>query len=315
MTKLTEKNKETIVTLLKEKIKHLGSEPAVANFLGKSTATINLIVNGKYATKNDDALIDIGIKLGWKPAEFTGTKSWFIAETSDYRSIERLLADAKNNSLFVSISDVAGIGKSACLETIAGRMMQSGIFYLRCFDWGKKEFLENLCMALGLDTGRGNNSPSRLLQSVIDFFKSRSLQSPLLIIDEADKLKDAAKMLLIPLYNELEDELGVVIAGTEFLEKQIKRGVKSNSKGFDEIDSRFGRSYLKLIGCTLSDTIKICNANGLDDNDKIKEIFEQCKPVRREIKSGGQVKIIRVTTDQRRLKRLVIKERIKQKTT
>jgi hypothetical protein len=309
MSQLTNADKKAIQSLIELKKTALGSYSAVSHFLGISSATVSQIVDNTYKTKGDEMWLKIGQKLGWKPAVENG--EWKIAETSDYKSIFKVIADAKNNSLFLPISDLAGIGKSAPLKDIADKLQQQNVFYIRCWDWGKREFLDNLCRCLGIDAGRGFKTPNQLIQLVIDFFKSRSPYKPLLIVDEGDKLKGSALRFFISLYNECEDMLGVIIAGTENLEKEIKRGVKYQVKGYDEIDSRFGRRYIRLIGCTLKDATAICQLNGLSDAQVISELFEQCSPIRKAIQTGGRESVIRVITDQRRLKRLVKRELIK----
>ena len=309
MTKLTNEHKQEIINLIKNKEEQFGSLRGVATFCNMSPATLSLIVQDKYVTKGDDAWLQIGNALGWKP---TSSNQWVIAETTDYKNVAKIVADAKEHSLFLPISDIAGSGKTTPLKDIAEKHKTNAVFYLNCMDWDKREFLEKLCQALGIDVSRGYKTSNAMIELLIDFFQQRSLHKPLLIVDEADKLKDAAKRIFIPLYNSCEDMLGVVIAGTENLEEEIKKGVRHKKKGYDEFDSRFGRKYIKLIGCTLKDATLICNANGIDDEALIKDFFEQCNPVRKVIKMrGGTESVIRVTHDLRRLKRLVKREQLK----
>jgi type II secretory pathway predicted ATPase ExeA len=130
---------------------------------------------------------------------------------------------------------------------------------------------------------------------------------PLLIIDEADKLRPAALRSLIPLYNNLEGQLGLVIMGTDNLEKEIKRGVKFNQKGMDEIDSRFGRNFIHLMGATKNDVVRICEANGITDKALAAALFKECEP--RQVQVQGQHTL--VIEDLRRLKRCVEREQLR----
>ena len=257
--------------------------------------------------------IDIGSKLGFKTkASMIGKSSWVVVtDTWDFKMVRRVIIDAKNNSMFIAISDFAGIGKSAPLKTIAKELEEESVHYLCCWDWGKKEFLINVCKTLGIDTGRGVKTPNELLQSINEHFQHRASRKPVLIIDQFDKLKASAKGYLIPLFNENEDMLGCIIAGTEHLEKEIKTGVRYQSKGFDEIDSRFGRKYLKIRGCNLEEATKICIANGVSNQSIINDFFEQCNPIRKLIKVDGKEQSLRVITDMRRLKRLILREQLK----
>jgi AAA domain len=317
MTKLSELEKQQIISLIEQKKINLGSYDAVANYCGISAATVTQLRKNKYQAEGDDMWLDVGLKLGFKQ-KTEGNSSWVTVPTNDYKLLRTVAIDAKNKSLFIPISDVAGMGKTACLKAISEELAEHNTFYIRCWDWGKKEFLFNLCKCLGIDAGRGFKTPNDLLVLVIDSFKSKAIHKPLLIIDEADKLKASALRFLIPLYNECEDMLGCLIAGTENLEKEIKRGVRYQAKGYDEIDSRFGRRYIKLLGCIINEVKKdkcevrnICRANGLENENVISNIIEECKPVRKLIKVDGREQSIRVITDLRRLKRLVQKEQLK----
>ena len=137
---------------------------------------------------------------------------------------------------------------------------------------------------------------------------------PVLIIDEADKLKPAAFRKLIPLYNRTEHRLGCVLAGTENLHKEIARGVRNNTKGYDEIDSRLGRSYIELPGATEQDVKEICTANGLDDAtaDRIWNEVDKIKRYVKVTNKRGETKEKNLffCEDLRRLMRLVKREQI-----
>lgn len=167
-----------------------------------------------------------------------------------------------------------------------------------------------MCQKLGIDAGKGYVGVDKLGMKVIDFFAKRQSRKPLLIVDEADKLRPSALRWFITLYNELEDKMAVVIAGTENLEKTISKGVKYNKLGFDEISSRFGRKFINnLLGARKEDVELICRANGIDDKAMISKIFEECEPVNIVI----QEQSIKVVEDLRRLKRVIKRELIQQK--
>ncbi len=309
-TKLTNQEKLQIISLIEQKKLQLKSYSSVATFLGISDATISQMAKNKYHTQGDELWLEVAAKLNWK-ATNTGTNNWVHVDTRDYKSLRQLAIDCKNNHLFMPISDLAGMGKTASLTRIANELATNATFYIRCWDWGKKEFLTNLCKSLGIDAGRGFKTPNDYIQMIVEFFQKMAHQKPLLIIDEADKLKASALRFLIPLYNECEDGLACLIAGTENLEKEIKRGVRYQAKGYDEINSRFGRKYIKLIGCIVNERDKtkcevhaICKANGVSDEAVIKTIIEDCQPVRKLVRESS----IRVVTDLRRLKRLIKKQ-------
>ena len=149
---------------------------------------------------------------------------------------------------------------------------------------------------------------------ITEYLNGMASDKPVLIIDEADKLKPAAFRKLIPLYNRTEHRLGCVLAGTESLHKEIARGVRNNTKGYDEIDSRLGRSYIELPGATEQDVLDICEANGLE-HDRAAAIWSEVEKVKRLVKvqnKRGETKEKNLffCEDLRRLMRLVKREQM-----
>jgi hypothetical protein len=102
------------------------------------------------------------------------------------------------------------------------------------------------------------------------------LESPIIILDESDKLADNVLLFFITLYNELENHCGIVLMATHFLEKRIKRGVAMEKKGYREIYSRVGLRFIELESTSYSDVEKICKANGIEDPAIIRTISKDC---------------------------------------
>ena len=90
-------------------------------------------------------------------------------------------------------------------------------------------------------------------------------EAPLLILDEADKLSDKVLYFFISLYNALEGECGLLMVATSHLELRIRKGVKANRKGYNEIWSRVGRKCVTLKGVSAADITAVCEANGVTD--------------------------------------------------
>jgi hypothetical protein len=88
--------------------------------------------------------------------------------------------------------------------------------------------------------------------------------------------------------------------------------VKLNKKGYDELDSRFGRKYIHTFGTTLADCRKICEVNGISDKALQEEIFKAAEPVKHTITEGEMAgKSVLIVKDKRRLKRIIKRERLK----
>jgi type II secretory pathway predicted ATPase ExeA len=303
---MTNLQKTAIVHAIDNEKERLGSYGQVATKADVSTATISQMRNNNWELIKDEMWLKVGKALGYNDSE------WQIAETINYRKVTKICNDAKNYNLFMIITDKAGIGKSAPLKSYSQSNIDNGVFYIRCREWAKREFLTELCTMLGIDLGKSYMHVDKLGMKVVEFFRKRKGIKPLLIVDEADKLKDSALRWFIHLFNETEDEMSLIIAGTPHLEHRITRGVKLKKLGFDELESRFGRAYINLIGATLDCTKKICTANGITDAQVQKRIFDELKPVFKEVAIGAdQVQNVKVVDDLRRLKRTVIREKIR----
>jgi transcriptional regulator with XRE-family HTH domain len=291
MTNVKEKAKQ----LIEAEKQRLGSYSAVAEKCGVSEATLSLILSNKYRTDSEDIFDKIINEIVG-----VGASDWHTVPIGNLNRMFKFADVAKAKSMFVAVSEKAGSGKSAAWNAYYEKST-GGVYKLRCREWGKREFLRGLCKATGAAIPKGYTSNDAVSEIIFEFFARRSRQKPLLIIDEADKLKPSALRFLIPLYNELEDRLGVIVSGTENLEKEIKRGVNYASKGYDEIDSRFGRNFIHLIGATLADVRKICAANGIENKETQTAIFNECGAVLKDVDNQD----IKVVEDLRRLKRII----------
>lgn len=300
---MTNVQKTEIVRTINEEISRIGSANKLAIKCGVSAATLSQMRNCEWD--------NISAEMWQKVANKSGHtfSKWNIAETTNYKLIHKTLREAKEECLFVPIAYRAGSGKSAGLKTWMQSESQGFVYYLECRGWGIKEFLRNLLQELGVDKPRRHATNDQLLKMVIDFFIERRIYKPQLILDQANSLRPIALRVIIHIYNALEDEMSMIICGTQNLEKTIERGVKCNRDGYDEIDSRFGRKFIYLLGANINDVRMICNANGVFDKKKQLTIFKECDPIQKKI--GG--KFIEFVEDMRRLKRIVQRENIKNK--
>ena len=103
------------------------------------------------------------------------------------------------------------------------------------------------------------------------------VEDPLLIIDEADELKDGVFRFIKSFYNDLEDECGIVVCGGRHLEKRIKKGVRLCKQSFQEIYSRMGGEFHDIRLTTPQEIESICLANGLFDKSDITSVINQAE--------------------------------------
>ena len=295
----------------------LGSYAGVARKCEINAAALSTILAGKYGANEAQMLQKIAKKLDYRES------TWKVVRTlANYKRIEALLADAKHESMWFAISNKAGSGKTAAMEDLFNRDTTGTLVFIQAEEWSGRQFLIKLIgKTLGeSELSGGYKTIAQLTDMVVNFFNDMSLENPVLLIDEADKLRPAALRTLIPIYNRTEGRLGLILSGTENLKKEIQAGVRLHKKGFDELESRFGRTYINLRGAIEREVYDVCLANGITDKEVQGRIWGELKKenkpttVRTTGSNGTKEVMIPYAEDFRFLMRLVKREQLIKKT-
>lgn len=290
-------------------ITRLGSQNKVAEKCSISSTALSQWMNGKYGADTTELDKKIASALGYQE------DGWKVVTTiKNYQKIEFVFRSCKQQSMWMAISNKAGSGKTQTLEHLFNSDLTGSVIFIQAEEWNSRQFLLELAERTCGIPKRGYTDIPTLLKMITEYLNGMAANKPILIIDEADKLKPAAFRKLIPLYNRTEHRLGCILAGTENLQKEIARGVRNNTKGYDEIDSRLGRSYIELPGATEADVKVICEANGLG-TDAAAGIWSEVDKVKKLVKvknKQGETKEKNIffCEDLRRLMRLVKREQI-----
>lgn len=242
-------------------IKRFKSQNQAVNSLkGISAGTVSQMLNGKWENISED----MWLKLQAQIAQPTG---WKICQTHAFQDVMTFLSFAKKESSVVWVTGPAGIGKTTAARIFAND--RKNVFILPCSeDMHKADFVRELAAKIGVNTN--GLTVRETLQSIIK--QLVTLESPLLVFDEGDKLTDSVLYYYISLYNALEDKCGMVFLSTAYMEKRIRAGVQKGKKGYDELDSRISRKFVPLSSVNTVEIEAICRANGLDDDAAIKTV-------------------------------------------
>lgn len=289
----------------------LGSYSSVAKYCGVNAGALSAIRTGKYGANEQAMLQKIAHALNYRESD------WKMVRTvGNYRLLETLFRDAKQESMWFALSNKAGSGKTGTLEDIFNLDTTGSVVFIQCAEWTGRQFLTKLVeKTLGETALKGSyKSLADLTDMVVNFFNGMSLDKPVLIIDEGDKLRPAALRSLIPIYNRTEGRLGLILSGTENLKKELSAGVRLRKKGYDEIESRLGRTYITLKGITERETVDICLANGINDEETALRIWgelpKEKKPTRVRVPNTNNFKetMVSYAEDLRLLRRLIKRE-------
>lgn len=262
---INQDQKQQIVQALGEYVSHIGSQNKASKALDVSGATLSNMQNGNWDSIADEMWRKVAAGIGHSEQE------WVNVRTRDLALIHKNLHDAQMNSMVFGVIGSAGSGKSLALKEYARDTKR--VYLLSCNEfWNRKFFLSELLATMGRDYS--GLTVAEMMGEAVRSLKSQD--KPLIILDEADKLTDQVLYFFITLYNQLEDQCGIVLCATDHLSKRIRRGLKLNKKGYQEIFSRLGRKFIELHGVGSTDVAQVCIANGITAPADIKTVFEDC---------------------------------------
>lgn len=242
-----------------ENLINRGSSPAeLARRCGVSDTAMSQFRSGKYGANDDNLAAKIASGL-----YFYENQRNVVPSVTSYMQVKTVFVAAKNKSKWICISSRSGSGKTQSLIDLYNLYSDRGVIYIKCRKWSSRKFLTRLAQAMGKEV-KAYMDNDDLLDLCVRHINSISGCKPILLIDDAGKLTHSAMCTLIPLYDDTLGRMGCLVAGTETLERNIKRYV-GRIEGYDEIDGRFGRNYIDLFGATKKDVINICLANDVDE--------------------------------------------------
>lgn len=262
------------------------SQSYVAAKAQVSTAVISKLANHNLENISDAMLNKIQANLKIDP-------NWKIAVTDNLEEVYNHCHNAQQLSMHLCISDHAGRGKTNGYEYYDRK--NENVFHVECKkSWSKKVFVQQLLIAVG-------KKPQGTTWEMIEEFDNsiRNTDKALLILDQADHLKEPNFNMIMDFINDHGGRLGVIISGVKHLERKMRFGVQRNKGSYDELDSRLGRRYIELDPISVEDVTKICMENGLTDATQIQVIYDTA------ITAGGGI-------DLRRVKRSVQASKLKQ---
>lgn len=266
-------DKQEVTNLLREYCDRYESQKKAAESLGVSAGTVSYMLNGRWNEITSAMWRNVAGQIGY------ASDGWQAVETKNYMDLTAMYADAQANSLVLAIMGEAGSSKTFTARQFAKNNRR--VYLLCCNEfWNRKLFLAELLTVMGKDYS--GYTVGDMMESVVSTLRKQD--APLLILDEADKLSDQVLYFFITIYNQLEDECGIVLQATNHLEKRLRRGIKLNKKGYNEIWSRVGRKCIDLHGVCADDIASICAANGILDTKLIDKIIDDSESDLRRVK-------------------------------
>lgn len=280
---ITADEKKQICEQLRAYCKRMGSQnKAAASLNGVSSATISNILNEKWETITDDMWRSIAAQIGGgKTAE-----GWQLMPTRAYKAMMFTLESSQRDALVVGVIGEAGSGKTEAIKTYTagGR----NVYHLVCSEyWNRRTFMAKVLQTMGATYS--GNTVADMMDTIVDTLKRK--ESPLIVLDEADKLSDQVLYFFISLYNQLEGHCGIIMTATRYLKARLEKGLRLNRKGYAEIYSRIGRKFVELPLLNSEDVAAVCVANGITDAKAINSIVDEADGDLRRVKRSVWAKV------------------------
>ncbi len=279
--KLSDEQKNEIRDLLQEYVSRFPSQNRAANTLiDVSAGTISVILNGKYEAISDEMFQKIRSQISPKKSN-----DWVLCETMLYKELTTLLSDAQRYQNVAWAVSPAGSGKSTTAIDYASR--NENAFVISCSeDMKRGDFIREMARVIGVNVS--DMSLRVALEKVTKYLLT--LDNPLLIFDEGDKLPDVVFYYFITIYNRLEGHCGIIFISTNYIKRRMECGLSYNKKGYDEIHSRICRKFIELTPTNSYEVAAVARANGITNDKTIKAVVKDAascafdmRRVRREV--------------------------------
>jgi hypothetical protein len=214
------------------------SDAKHAASLGISTSVYSAIRNGKTDRMMSEAnWITVARKLN---VSLRGEMEWKAARTATFEFITAQLEVCQQSGLSAIMCDLPNIGK-----TFTARFYVAGhanAVYIDCSQVKTKlKLIRKIANEFGVNS-RGYYSD--VYEDLVYYL--RSIETPLIILDEAGDLTYEAFLELKALWNATERCCAWYMMGADGLKAKINRSVECKKVGYAEMFSRYGDRYSKV---------------------------------------------------------------------
>ena len=216
-----------------------GSDAKFAKWLGISGSQYSRVKNGDVEqVLSDTNWIAIARQL---EVSLGNSPEWKTARTPVYEFINAQLELCQQEALSSLLCDLSDIGKTWTAKIYA--KTHRNVAYIDCsLAKGKTLLIRKIARAFGLDS---SGKLGDVEANTIYYLKS--LDHPLIILDEAGDLHYEAWLEVKALWNATEGACGWYMMGADGLKAKIQRSIDCKKVGYTEIFSRFGKRYGKVL--------------------------------------------------------------------
>ena len=192
------------------------------------------------------------------------TDGWQVALTTNLSIASGTLKKAQTERLCLALTGTTGFGKTEACKLF--RRKNAGVVYIHCnTEMTKTGFLDGIAADLSIGYGqRGYSVEARIKAIIRNLMK---VDKPLLIIDDAGKLRDSAFRMFQILFDESAGRIGFVLTGVPEFRKKVFKQADKGVFCYKEIARRIG--WVELSAIFVKDVAAICHKNGIMDESAI----------------------------------------------
>ena len=228
-----------------------GSDAKFALTLGISGSQYSRIMKGDTDKVLSNAnWISIARKL---EVTLNDLPTWNVARTPVYEYITTQLTMCQENSGSLMMCDIADIGKTFTARHYC-RTHKNAVYV----DCSQVKTKHKLVKYIAKEFGVGHTGTYADVYADLVFYL-RSLPRPMVILDEAGDLEHNAFLELKALWNATEYCCGWYMMGANGLARKVKLAIEYQKVGYEEIFSRYGGAYQRVVPDTEMDAKQFKN--------------------------------------------------------
>ena len=166
--------------------------------------------------------------------------AWVAAETPSFVFITEQLELCQRSGLSAILCDIPNLGKTFTARAYV--KSHKNAIYVDCSQVKSKlKLIRYIAKEFGVDS---NGRYYTVYEDLVYYL--RTIDNPLIILDEAGDLQYEAFLELKALWNATERACAWYMMGADGLKEKINRAIEGKKVGYTEMFSRYGDSYSKV---------------------------------------------------------------------
>lgn len=227
-----------ILAAVKENRANYPSDAKHAAALGISASVYNGLKKGQTdKALSEGAWIGIARRLN---VTLRSGMAWMPAKTPTFEFVTAQLEICQQGSLSAILCDMPNIGKTFTARHYV--QTHKNAVYIDCSQVKTKT---QLVRKIAAEFGVNSNGWYHNVYEDLCYYL-RSIDHPLIILDEAGDLKNEAMLELKALWNATERCCAWYMMGADGLKERIRRSIEMKMVGYTEMFSRYGDRYSKV---------------------------------------------------------------------